>query len=358
MRIVHRYLIREVLLHFITVTGVLFVILVSSQLAKALTEAASNQFPLHVVMSFLGLMSLRYLPELVPLGLFLGTILALGRLYHDSEVSALQSCGVGVRQLAVPVMVVAGSAAVVLALLSLWVAPLAVGRIQEIRLQALRDARLANLASQRFKAIGDETVYYAESVDRAGILHNVFVQRRIGEKVEITVAPRAEQRGAGSEQQTFVLYDGEHYEGIPGAGDFSVARFGELDFPVRLPGLDQRVQRIDAKSTLELWSIAQPAERAEVHARLAAPIMVLALALLAVPLSRLRPRQGRYANIGIALLACFLYLMSARLGATWIEQGTIPLASGLWWLHAIVFAIGLGLLFKQDPLKKAVGGRL
>src|SRR5215831_4646630 len=115
MPIVRRYLIREVLLHFVTVTGVLFVILVSSQLAKALTEAADNQFPLSVVMSMLGLMSLRYLPELVPLGLFLGTVLALGRLYHDSEVAALQACGVGVRQLAFPVLVVAAVIAATMA---------------------------------------------------------------------------------------------------------------------------------------------------------------------------------------------------------------------------------------------------
>src|SRR5215831_15833305 len=255
MPIVRRYLIREVLLHFVTVTGVLFVILVSSQLAKALTEAAANQFPLHVVMSFLGLMSLRYLPELVPLGLFLGTILALGRLYHDSEIAALQACGVGVRQLSIPVLIVAGATAIVLAILSLWAAPQAVGRIQQIRLQAFRDARLANLESQRFKPIGAETVYYAESVDRAGILHNVFVQHRVGEKIEIAVAPRAEQRGAGTEQQTFVLYDGEYYEGVPGSADFRIAPFAELGFPVRLPGLDQGVQRIDAKSSAELWSI-------------------------------------------------------------------------------------------------------
>jgi len=352
MSIIRRYLIREVLLHFVTVTGVLFVILVSSQLAKALTEAANNQFPPSVVLSFLGLLSLRYLPELVPLGLFLATILALGRLYHDSEIAALQACGVGVRRLCAPVLTVGASIAIVLAGLSLWIAPQAAGRIQQIRAQALRDARLASLESQRFRSIAGDTVYYAERVDEEGILHNVFVQRRVGEKVEVAVAPRAEQRGAGTEQQTFVLYAGERYEGVPGSGEFRIARFDELGFPVRLPGLEQRAERIDAKSTVTLWSASNPPEQAELHSRFAAPLMTLVLSVLAVPLARLRPRQGRYTNIGVALLACFLYLMAARLGGTWLEQGTLPPALGLWWLHGLVLAIATFLLFKQDPLPR------
>jgi lipopolysaccharide export system permease protein len=247
---------------------------------------------------------------------------------------------------------VAGLVAVVLAGLSLWIAPKAAGRIQQIRVQALRDARLASLESQRFRSFAGDTVYYAERVDEDGVLHNVFVQRRVGERVEITVAPRAEQRGAGSEQQTFVLYDGDHYEGVPGNGDFIHWGFAELGFPVRLPGMEPGMQRIDSKSSAELWSTDIPAERAELHARLASPVMVLVLGILAVPLARLRPRQGRYSNMGLALLACFLYLMAVRFGATWIEQATLPPALGLWWLHGLVLTIALVLLFRQDPLER------
>jgi lipopolysaccharide export system permease protein len=351
MPIIRRYLIREVTLHFVTVTGILFVILASTQLAKALSQAASNQFPPSVVLAFLGLMSLRYLPELVPLGLFIGAILALGRMYHDSEIASLQACGVGVRRLCVPIVMVAVVVAIFLAALSLWIAPQAVERIQQIRLQAMRDARLASLESQRFRSIAGDTIYYAERVDRDGILHNVFVQRRVGEKVEIAVAPRAEQLGAGSERQTFVLFDGERYEGVPGAGDFRIMRFAELGFPVELPGLEPGARRVDAKSTVELWSADTPVDRAELQTRFAAPLMVVILAVLAVPLSRLRPRQGRYTNMGVALLACFLYLMAVRLGATWIEQATLSPGIGLWWVHVSALVIALWLLFRQDPLR-------
>ncbi len=351
MRILHRYIVREVALHFVTVTGVLFIILVSSQLAKVMTQAAANQFPAGAVLSLLGLMSLRYLPDLVPLGLFLGAILALGRLYHDSEITAMQACGLGVRRLCLPVMAVACAIAVLLAGLALWIGPYSVDRIQDIRAQAFRDARLASLEPQRFQRIAGDTVYYAESVDADGLLHNVFVQRRVGDRVEVAVAPRAEQRGAGQERQSFVLYDGERYEGVPGSGEFRIARFKEFGLPVRLPGLERGVRHADSKLTSELWFSHDASDQAELQARLAGPLMTIILALLAVPLSRLRPRQGRYANVSVALLASFLYLIAARFGATWIETARIPGALGLWWLHGSVLAIAVWLLLRQDPLR-------
>jgi lipopolysaccharide export system permease protein len=360
MPIIHRYLVREVVLHFVTVTGVLFVILVSSQLAKVLTQAATNQFPIGAVLSLLGLMSLRYLPNLVPLGLFLGAILALGRLYHDSEVTAMQACGIGIRRLCVPVLAVACSIALLLAGLALWIGPHAVERIQDIRAQALRDARLASLEPQRFRSIASDAVYYAERVDENGMLHNVFVQRRVGEEVEVVVAPLAEQRGAGQEEQAFVLYKGELYKGVPGTGKFSTWRFEEMEMPMRMPGLERALRRADSKSTWELIfgnqtgptdPQARLSEQAELQARIAGPLMTIVLGVLAVPLSRLRPRQGRYANMGIALLSSFLYLLLARLGANWIESTRVPAAIGLWWLHALVLVVAVGLLLRQDPLR-------
>src|SRR5574339_406734 len=99
MRILHRYILREIALNFVAVTGVLAVILVSFRIAKVLDMAASNQFPSNVVMSLIGLMSITELTVLMPIGLFLAVMLALGRLYHDSEMAAVQTCGVGVRQL-------------------------------------------------------------------------------------------------------------------------------------------------------------------------------------------------------------------------------------------------------------------
>jgi lipopolysaccharide export system permease protein len=350
MRVLDRYLLREIAVHFVAVTGVLFVILVSFQIGKVLSQAADNQFPRDVVVSLIGLTSIRYLKELVPLGMFLAAMLALGRLYHDSEISALQAAGLGVRRLLRPVFLLGVAVAALLAWLAFWVAPSAAGRAEQLRVQAIREARLAGLEPQHFGSFaGGDVVYYAESVDSAGVLYNVFVQRRVGDKVSVTLAKRAEQLGIGEVKQTFLLYDGEHYEGIPGSGQFRISRFAEFGYPIELPTATGRGARIEAKPTQELLPFEQPADRAELEGRLAAPLMALVLTILAAPLSRLRPRQGRYAKIGLALLAYFLYLVALNTTRVWVEKQTALGMLGQIWVHGVALAFAAWLLFRQDP---------
>jgi len=54
------------------------------------------------------------------------------------------------------------------------------------------------------------------------------------------------------------------------------------------------VKNIEAQPTQDLIGSTDPDKRAELHWRIALPTMCLVLTLIAVPLSRLRPRQGRY----------------------------------------------------------------
>ena len=349
MRILGRYLFREVALHFVAITGLLFAIYSSFLFAKVLFKAASNQFAQNFVWSLLGLSALQNLKELVPVGLFLAILLALGRLYHDSEIAAMQACSFGMRRWCRPVLSVTGAVVVLLSGLVFWIAPQAMTRSQEILLQAARQARFASLEPQRFRPFAGGVVFYAESVDAQGVLHNVFVQRQAGDKVEVTVADRAEQLGAGEAQQTFVLYDGASYQGIPGEGAFRKTTFDESRIPVRLPNLQAGAARVDSKPTTTLLTSNTLADRAELQARISIPLMTLILAIMAVPLSRLRPRQSRYANVGLGLLVFFAYLLAIRTASTWVEQQTIPADAGVWWVHLIALLAALYLLFRQDP---------
>ena len=80
------------------------------------------------------------------------------------------------------------------------------------------------------------------------------------------------------------------------------------------------------------------------------PIMVLVLALVAVPLAALRPREGRYARVAIAILIYFVYSNLVSAMQIWIEKGRIAPIVGSWWVHLLVVAVGLVLLHRQSPL--------
>src|ERR1044072_7455839 len=116
MRTLDRYIFREVAVTCVAVTVVLLVILLSNQLARVLSQAAANDFPRSVVFSLIGLTSAGYLTVIVPIGFFLAIMLALGRMYHESEMAAIQSCGVGPAGLYRPISYLG----VVIAALLVW----------------------------------------------------------------------------------------------------------------------------------------------------------------------------------------------------------------------------------------------
>jgi lipopolysaccharide export system permease protein len=90
---VQRYVLREVVQTWVAVTGVLVAILVSNQLSRVLGQAADNQYGRRIVFELIALGAVMNLSVIVPVGLLLAVVLTLGRLYHDSEVAALQACG-------------------------------------------------------------------------------------------------------------------------------------------------------------------------------------------------------------------------------------------------------------------------
>jgi lipopolysaccharide export system permease protein len=92
--------------------------------------------------------------------------------------------------------------------------------------------------------------------------------------------------------------------------------------------------------------------RSELQWRIALPVMCLVLALLAIPLSRLKPRQGRYDRIWIAVLIYFLYFNLISTGKAWIARGTMPAALGLWWVHVVVGLIVFGVLLGPSLLHR------
>jgi lipopolysaccharide export system permease protein len=334
---------REVASAWLVVTAVLLVILLANQVVGVLERAAANQYPQSVVLELIGLGALQYLWVLLPVGLLLGVVLAFGRLYHDSEMAAAFACGAGPLNVYLPVALLATLLTAALAWLTLVLAPEATVRALSLRNEAVRAGQFAPIAPGKFRSFGGGTaVVYAEEVKPDGTLSNVFVERNRGPVVEVALAQRA-RRDVTPDGLTHILtlYDGERFEGVPGSAEFRMLRFAEHVVPVRVAQSGDAVTAPEARPTGALLGSTGLSERAELQWRIAMPITCMVLALLAVPLSRLKPRQGRYARVWIAVVIYFLYLNLVSAGKVWIARGTVPAALGLWWTHAVVVLLAL-----------------
>ncbi|MBW4051602.1 MAG: LPS export ABC transporter permease LptF [Proteobacteria bacterium] len=353
-KILGRYILREVITSWIVVMGVLLVILLANQLAAVLERAAASQFPQGVVLELIYLGVLQYLSFLVPFGLLLGIVLALGRLYHDSELTAALACGVKPATLyggviGLGVVLAAGVAAI-----TLIVAPGATAQALTLRNAAVRAGQFAPLQPGTFRAFaGGSAVVYAEKVDRDGTLQNVFLERSQGARVEVDVARSALHTvSPDGSTQAIKLLDGESLQGVPGSPQFRIMHFTENFIPFRVPPAKSAVTDRDAQPTAALFVSSDPKSQAQLQWRISLPLMCIVLTVLAVPLARLKPRQGRYARVWVALVVYLIYWNLISAGEAWIGHRVIPVAVGLWWAHAAVVMLALAVIFAPKAFQR------
>lgn len=327
---------------------VLFVIFMSNQFAEILGDAAADELPRDVVFAVFGLTSLRYLTILAPIALFLGIMLALARFNRDAESSAFLACGIGPVQLLWPI----GWLTLLIAAFSGWLAlfatPNANLRIEQIKYEAEAELQLGMMESGRFATPDSgDSVFYAERIEGEE-MHDVFWEREVGGRIVVILAEKG-QRVYESEtgKLSFVLYNGTRYEGVPGGLDFSVVEFVEHGIPIRDEVEEEFVESPEMKQTASLLESADLLDQVELQWRLASPLSLFVLALLAVPLSRSRPREGRYARLGLGLLVYIVYANMQAIARIWVERGDAPPWLGIWWVHLALALVALILLAQQ-----------
>jgi len=353
LRILQRYMLWEMTVNFIGVTLIAFALLLVNQVGSVLARAAQLQYQKGFVLALIGLSAAQNVAILLPFGLVVGIVLAFGRLYHDSEMAAAQACGVGVGRVAAAVWLLALPVTALIGWLNFDLSPRAAAAEAALRNEALRASIIAPVEPGKFRSFsGGRIVVYARAAERNGDLTDVFVKRSDGLAVETTVARRARYAGsAEGEAETITLFDGERIEGTPGSNRFRIMRFEQQLIPVQTPEAAARAPRVGELSTSALLGSRDLKQLAELHWRLGLPVMTLVLTALAVPLGRLRPRQGRYAHVWVAVLVFALYANLALAARTWLERGIIPAAFGLWWLHALFLAISLAAMLGPGLLR-------
>ena len=349
-----RYLSSEIARSVLAALVVLSMVSLGGLFADLLGEMARGKVPPTLLVSQLGLRLIRYLPLILPLALLLGYMMALGRLYRDSEMYALAAVGVGPRRLLRPVLMVAVPAITLIGLSSIWLGPWADGKARGMVAEANKNLLVAGLQPGRFTLMSNGGVAYTGTMSSDGTkLGRVFVYRERGERMDVATARSGElYRDEGA--RVLALMDGFRVEGpLAGKGlDYRLMRYARNE--MQLPGPEDARPSNDPafKPFTELLGDPSPAANAQLHWRIAPPLLAFAFVLLAVPLSRSSPRQARYGSMLLAFLAYLVGIFMMLLGSQWLADGSLPPAAGLWWLLVPMLALGAWLYLRDGRIAK------
>ncbi|WP_210396909.1 LPS export ABC transporter permease LptF [Motiliproteus sediminis] len=346
--IIFRYLAREVLTTMVAVTGVLLLIIMSGRFIKYLADAASGELAAGVLFQLIGLRIPGFLELILPLGLFLGILLSYGRLYLENEIAVLNACGISPARLQWLTLGPALLVALLVGALSLWVTPLGAAKVERILKEQESATDFDALTTGQFQIQGRNRATYVERMEQERqVARNVFMADRSRHEGEprqgVVAADRALQFiDPDSGSRFLILYDGVRYEGVPGRADYREIRFKEYGVKMRESRVRDEVAQAEALPTVTLLQGGRDDYRAQLHWRLSLPVLCIVVTLLAVPLSRVNPRQGRYARMLPSILIYLMYLAALTSVRSKIEkQGLSPAA--LWAVHGLVLALAANL---------------
>lgn len=351
--IIARYLTREVINALLAVTLVLLLALLCQQSVRYLNYAAIGKIPTGVLLKLVSFEVPYLLALLLPLGLYLGILLAYGRLYADMEMAILQMCGFGHQRIMQITLFIALATTGVVLFLMLWINPwVSVKQLQTMKSDEATLHLIQTLIPGRFQVSPDgKHVMYVEKLSRdRERAETVFMahEKKSPENPDqpnwmLVLANQGYQtQDKVSQEPYFVTVDGYRYEGTPGQNDYKVIQFKKYAAHIN-PVESRSEHKIDETlSTSQLWrDYANPKRAAELQWRFSMGIATFLLAMLAVPFSMVRPRQGRYAALLPAVILYVVYMQLLSMARHWLEQGDVSVSLGIWWVHGVMLAVAV-----------------
>jgi lipopolysaccharide export system permease protein len=343
--IINRYITREIAWPSVFIGALLTLLFVGYSATRHLAEAAQVGMPYADVFHLIGYETLIAVEMLFPMALFLAVVIGIGRMHADHEVIALYNAGMSEFRILKIVARFSLLVAIIVGVLSIYVRPWAYEYIYQMKAQSKDNFDLDNIKAEHFYSIDKDEdnsfVIYAGSVEpRQNRLNNVFFSTKNQQRTQVIRAEHAiRPETQPGKPRELIFHHGYSYDMDQRKPIDVVLHFSTLTLPIG--EVDNSVgYKAKSAHTMALRQSSQPKDLAEFQWRLTRPLATLLLGTLAVPLSRTKPRQGRYSKAVWAIVLYALYFNLTGIAKSWVKDGAVGAIPGLWWPEALLlFAV-------------------
>ena len=353
--IIFRYLLAEVFKSQLAVFIILMTIIISQRFVKILADASEGELPGQLVMSIVALKLPQLAVIILPLSAFVGILVAYGRIYADSEMTVLHATGVSEWYVTRLTLLLSLLMALLAGSITLFLSPWATEQEYRTLEKADANAGLLSVVPGRFQHTSNEkAVIFVHGVGRgsdSGHLSKVFVAQNNSRDEQgghaIVYAQSGNVKEDSSGAQVLQLEQGRRYAGDVASPAYEITEFAQYQIQIREQEVEQRRRKLGSVPSHELLQADSAEAIAEWHWRIAIPLSIPLLTLIAVPLSRVNPRQGKFGRLLPALLLYLGYYSLLIIARSALEDGKIPPAWGMWWLHGLALLLGIILIMRN-----------
>jgi len=346
MSILQRYLARELgkpCLIIVTILNTIFLIYSS---VHFLEDVAIGSLPTETLLPLILLKVLIAQEVILPIAFYLSGIYIFSTMHSANETAAMFSCGIGPRQLLIPLAWLSLALALLVAGLSLFIRPWAYQMTYQFKALAHTQYGLEKMEPGQFVEGGNEDeIYFIGQKNSSQKAETVFIQRTEKNRVQVFFARKARQikNNSSVTGRKFLLLDGTMSILEPNRSQDLISSFERCTIYIGPPQSPQLERKAKTTNTFKLLGSRRPKEVAELQWRFTAPIMTFLFGLICLPLSSLRPQWGRYGNVVMAMLIYAVYYNLQSMAETWVEHSSLAFFPGTWWTTALLAAL-LGIL--------------
>lgn len=379
MKILDRYLLREMVVPFLIGQAAIVLMLTGTVLYNNATVLIMNQVqPLYVVR-----MVLYFIPFLIhvtmPVAMAVAASLAISRLGRDSEITVLRAAGVSLVRIFMPIFLTGLVASVVDFYFGEFIVPLSVSRFEGVVGEMVTHSPQLTPQSGQWIVSNDQSFafFVKNMVPRAGYieLHGIMV----------VSSPKAIYNGETA-PVVVTATKGNFKDGIWTLDDATTIRYSleKPDYQVGFTGrfqlntsVDPQVFKSGFMLQLPMYSLARAATRTftqigheiaknremhvndvnavlDYHFKLSVPFSCLVMALCCPPLALRFARGGGFMGTLLSICLVFVYwntLLLMRILGSPGPSGGVPLlapAIAAWSQNVIFAVIGLFVLYKTE----------
>lgn len=310
--ILSRYLTKEIFKSQLAILFILLLMFFSQQLISVLNSAVSGKIPTDLVLSLLGLGMPALSQFMLPLSLFVALLLTLGRLYAESEITVMRACGVGQSLLTKVALFLSIFTTALAAYNVFTLTPWAIDTQSKMLAEAKSNPRFSALSAGQFMSAGGYVLFIENINNEANTLNDIYVfqpDQQKKNRPSVVVASTGELQGLSNGDQLLTLKNSTRYEGTATMADFRIAHFEKYTAYLGYQDVNSSEKLMQRATFSSLINDKSPEAQAELQWRFALVLAVPLMAMLAVPMSSVNPRQGRFAKVIPAVLLYLIYFL-------------------------------------------------
>jgi len=348
--------VRETLKSQLAILFILLLIFFCQKLVRILGAAVDGEIPTNLVLSLLGLGVPEMAQLILPLSLFLGLLMTLGKLYTDSEITVMHACGLSKAVLVKAAMILALFTGIVAAVNVMWAGPWSARHQDEVLAEAKANPGMAALAQGQFQQATDgSSVLFIESVDGSRF-NDVFlaqIRPKGNARPSVVVADSGELSQKKDGSQVVTLSKGTRFEGTALLRDFRITDFQDYQAIIGHQAVALDPDDTEQMGMRTLLNTDNKRANAELHWRLTLIFTCFMMALMVVPLSVVNPRQGRVLSMLPAMLLYLVFFLLQTSLKSNAAKGRIDPLIWMWAVNLLYLTLAIGLnLWDTVPMRR------